>query len=46
MLPAEPRWAGSAAGGVKDVAVRSAGVWLGSGLIGFVLYTALTGHLK
>jgi hypothetical protein len=46
MLPAESRWAGSAAGAVKDVAVRSAGVWLGGGLIGFVLYTALTGHFK
>jgi hypothetical protein len=46
LLPIEPQRVGSATGAMKDVAMRVAGLWLGSGVLGFVLYTALTGHIK
>src|SRR5262249_28866641 len=46
VVPTEPRWRNSLTGAMKDIATRVAVLWMGAGLIAFVLDTALTGHFK
>lgn len=45
LLPAEPRWVGRS-GAVKDVAARVALVWMGSGIVGFVLHSLMNGPVR